>query len=141
MVVNCPECNGQVSTHADSCPHCGYKLSEQGVNRRAGVLCEVCGKGEVCDFMDVELYKVQSSKFIIGGMQTSYRKRTEKVGVCSRCKNRIEADGLIVGIPTILAMIWAVYKVFQINREWWQGLLVSLFAAPMAGGFTAFVIV
>jgi len=140
MVVSCPECHGQVSTHAISCPHCGYKLSSRDVNRGVRVPCEVCDEGEVCDFMDVELYKVQSSKFLIGGTQTSYQKRTEKVGVCSKCKNRIETEGLIVGIPALIAMIWAVYKVFQINEVWWQGLLVSLFAAPMAGGFVVFVI-
>lgn len=25
-LINCPECNGQVSDSAPSCPHCGYLL-------------------------------------------------------------------------------------------------------------------
>lgn len=29
-IINCPECNGKLSTGADACPHCGFAL-------RAGV--------------------------------------------------------------------------------------------------------
>ena len=27
MIISCPECNNQVSDQADSCPHCGLKIS------------------------------------------------------------------------------------------------------------------
>lgn len=27
--INCSECNGTLSDLAVSCPHCGYKLSEE----------------------------------------------------------------------------------------------------------------
>lgn len=29
MLINCPECSKEVSDNAESCPSCGYKLSEE----------------------------------------------------------------------------------------------------------------
>ena len=28
-LINCPECNKEVSDKAEICPHCGYKLPKQ----------------------------------------------------------------------------------------------------------------
>jgi uncharacterized membrane protein YvbJ len=27
MIVSCPECNGKVSTTAETCPHCGHSIN------------------------------------------------------------------------------------------------------------------
>jgi hypothetical protein len=29
MLVSCPECQGKVSTEADTCPHCGYRMNRK----------------------------------------------------------------------------------------------------------------
>lgn len=34
MLISCPECSGQVSTKAFSCPHCGYPIKKTKYNRR-----------------------------------------------------------------------------------------------------------
>lgn len=34
-LIKCPECGGQVSDKASSCPHCGYPMSENTVNTTA----------------------------------------------------------------------------------------------------------
>lgn len=31
-LISCPECNQQVSTSADVCPHCGYPLKKETSN-------------------------------------------------------------------------------------------------------------
>lgn len=35
-LVECPECDGQVSDSAVACPHCGYLLREAGVHVKSG---------------------------------------------------------------------------------------------------------
>lgn len=33
MLVNCPECNNQVSHEATTCPHCGYNVIESTIKK------------------------------------------------------------------------------------------------------------
>lgn len=33
-LIECPECNKQVSETAKTCPHCGYKLNADKIKRR-----------------------------------------------------------------------------------------------------------
>jgi hypothetical protein len=37
-LIDCPECAGDVSEHADSCPHCGYPFQQSDADSRAGVV-------------------------------------------------------------------------------------------------------
>ena len=34
MIINCPECELQVSDKALSCPHCGYPIADTGKRKR-----------------------------------------------------------------------------------------------------------
>jgi len=33
-LINCPECQNEVSNEASNCPHCGYPLSEMGMRKK-----------------------------------------------------------------------------------------------------------
>ncbi|MBJ8417841.1 zinc ribbon domain-containing protein [Acinetobacter calcoaceticus] len=37
-LISCPECSSQVSTQANSCPHCGYPLQTQRHTPESGAL-------------------------------------------------------------------------------------------------------
>jgi hypothetical protein len=39
MIKNCTECNGEVSSDAEACPHCGYRMK----GREHLVRCQSCG--------------------------------------------------------------------------------------------------
>lgn len=58
MITSCPDCNGKLSTRAEVCPHCGYRVGEtvrrsapawircprcEGENEAHRKACEFCG--------------------------------------------------------------------------------------------------
>ena len=63
-LINCPECNKEVSDKAEICPHCGYKLPKQEPMFQ-GVYCPKClkaswtkdGIGETCIFCNTKMKK------------------------------------------------------------------------------------
>ena len=63
-LINCPECNKEVSDKAEICPHCGYKLLKQEPMFQ-GVYCPKClkaswtkdGIGETCIFCNTKMKK------------------------------------------------------------------------------------
>lgn len=63
-LINCPECNKEVSDKAEMCPHCGYKLPKQEPMFQ-GVYCPKClkaswtkdGIGETCIFCNTKMKK------------------------------------------------------------------------------------
>jgi hypothetical protein len=67
MIVKCPECGGNVSDRAKTCPHCGYELA---LASGKYVKCDCCGA-------TVEASAVGPSP---GG---GYKK------VCPRCYNEL----------------------------------------------------
>lgn len=57
MLCKCPECGGQISTTAESCPHCGYTtfISEIKKEKRPCSYCQGTGKatnGQNCECCD-----------------------------------------------------------------------------------------
>jgi TM2 domain-containing membrane protein YozV len=44
-LINCPECGGQVSTHAPACPHCGFNPT--ALTQRAPAVPVPTGKSNV----------------------------------------------------------------------------------------------
>ena len=72
-LINCPECNKEVSDKAEMCPHCGYKLPKQNPIFQ-GVYCPKClgssirvEDDEYCSFCHI---KVIDS--IIGTIEECY---------------------------------------------------------------------
>ena len=63
-LINCPECNKEISDKAEICPHCGYKLPKQEPMFQ-GVYCPKClkaswtkdGIGETCIFCNTKMKK------------------------------------------------------------------------------------
>ena len=63
-LINCPECNKEISDKAETCPHCGYKLPKQEPMFQ-GVYCPKClkaswtkdGIGETCIFCNTKMKK------------------------------------------------------------------------------------
>ena len=61
-LINCPECNREISDKAEMCPHCGYKLSIQEPLFQ-GVYCPSCLDSyiksdiNVCSFCHVNFKK------------------------------------------------------------------------------------
>lgn len=56
-IIKCPECNGKVSTEADACPNCGYKITKEDKQKalettKTLIECPEC-QGEVSTTVDV----------------------------------------------------------------------------------------
>ena len=52
-MVNCPECDGKVSTLAEVCPHCGYPLKPQKAQDEEYVLSRGSVRGKsICFYSE-----------------------------------------------------------------------------------------
>ena len=73
-LINCPECDNEISDKAEFCPKCGYKLPKQKPVFQ-GVYCPKCldssmkleGKDNICTFCNIK--EIDS---IIGTIQEVY---------------------------------------------------------------------
>lgn len=59
MLINCPECNKQISDKAEMCPNCGYKLQKpepiiKGVYCPSCLDCGIKTKIEYCPYCHVK---------------------------------------------------------------------------------------
>lgn len=44
QLIKCPVCDGNVSSHADSCPHCGQAMKRK---RRVSIPCPDCSAASI----------------------------------------------------------------------------------------------
>ena len=42
-LINCSNCNKEISSKAKKCPNCGYQIIEDIINKEYSIICEECG--------------------------------------------------------------------------------------------------
>lgn len=104
-LINCPECNNQVSSTAASCPHCGAPIAE-ATGRKAG-RAQLTTIQETSKKLKLHVL-LSSIVFWIGVVWLI-------VGI-----NAAKQDEELSAIPVILMFVGVVWYVVTRYRIWWH---------------------
>ena len=97
-LINCPECNKQISDRAESCPHCGYPLQQQPVYTNSyGVFGKTlyyprCGSSNL------------SHHYETVGYTTIGHEETHKKSIITRAGNSLGRTGMILATGGLWAL-------------------------------------
>lgn len=83
-LIKCPECGGQVSSKATSCPHCGFPMGEcEKVSDNSNLQCPFCGADITIesDYCDVCGMHIKTSSYVEVQPKIKYK--------CLKCKNTL----------------------------------------------------
>ncbi|MEW4982176.1 MAG: hypothetical protein AB1Y26_02940 [Cycloclasticus sp.] len=105
-LINCPDCNNQVSTSAVACPQCGAPIAEAKQSKAAGV--ELTTVQETSKKFKTHI--IISAVMFWGGLISIFSKAGNP--------NRVAEEGL--NYPVLFVSLGLVWYVVTKLRVWWH---------------------
>lgn len=99
-LITCIKCQGQVSTMAEACPHCGYAMGKQERQNLLNSFVEDENKGLIADSLHGQIYDVE-------WLHQAVKKCVR------RCFIKLITPILWLIIPTVLLMLFAEFQIYS----------------------------